>query len=1471
MNSLTRIVLPFVVLLLFGLTSIAQAYTVSGTITNGTSQTGRLYVMLVNSDGNSTGFGTSIAGITASQANIPYSIRGVTPGTYKVRAFLDPRDNTAAAGHPYGASPFGSSNSFVITTSNYTVPLFSVATPTTVPAAGDWWTGKNVNAVPITAGSPTIYQAAMVFWDLPKFNVVGGDPSTYTEIAESYTLCWGTNSVPTPTTHTGGACTPLIPSVDDGHQVVSGLVQGTSYYFNVIATLGATTANQVSALTTIAAPAGGYTVTARVVFPSNPPAAGMLVGLMSDTGGYGYLYAITDTTQRSIELQINHVQNGTYRLFALLDLNNDKRFSLGDVNADDGDFHTTMVTVNGANVTAPTVLIKPSSDLRGDVTTEVQRIEPNTNYFLQFRADQQIKRPAHIVIEPGPGIAETIDMGLTTWGNFNLTQSVATQPQVGNSYMATVTYTDNTTSDPISLAVSGVVPTPPSQNYPVGATSGANSTSPRFAWNPDLSSMPAGPYGYYLQLKLASSPYGDPLWETGQSADRLSVAYTGSALSNGTTYLWGLYMVDAFGNRASRWSQFTPNSAGSLSISSVSPSSIACSAVSRTITINGSGFIDGESSNMIYFNNGSAVAATYQNSDQLIVDLPECSTNMPNPGPLKVVAGGNSAASTTEFVPTVDYKFYVSDMSTTPVYLSGASVSVIGRPEIPATTTNASGYFDLAGIPTGIPYALRITASGYDTVDSAFYLNYADSIAASNLNRFSLPTTGQIQSLYGNTSGKGLIRSRVINESTGAYVTGAVVSAYSYLYKTPLTVSYGLTCSTGSTTDDTGMFCVKDVEPGDHVMITASKAAYSLTKSRMYAGFANEMGQTSVRMTDQFPIAVAGAAMLFSYDGSNYLVGVENHATTPTSIAAQLISPTGEKVGGLITTGRNGIATNSAFDGTNHLLIWEDDPGGSSDARFSIYGQFISKAGTKVGVPFDISGSSVWFDGMKTMAFGGGNYLVTYTRLVGGDPNNRYIAGRLVAPDGTVGSEFRISTGNGDASDVAFDGTNFFVVWTEDSADTEIRGKFVSTSGVPGTEISVNASTAPSDNPKTVAFDGTNYLVVWNDEVSGAGTYTWDVFGQRIDKSGNKVGGVITITNEANPQMPTSVAFDGVNYLATWVDMSNPIDWNLFGQYITTSGALSGSKFAISTASTNQVGGVGFANGKFLALINNGVSMVNGGITSVEGTYGRFITPASLPSNAPTVSSLSTSSGSVGSEVTITGAYFVNGATTVSFNGTISTSITFVSSAEIRVTVPGGASTGPVTVTTAAGTATNQPTFTVVPPTRTLTVSLSGVGSGTVTSTAGISPALNCPGVSCTADVAYGASVTLLATPSATSSFGGWSGACTSVPCTFSMTDNLTAIATFTLKPLLNYSLTRYYDTLLEALTDANSGNEVRAHDSLQAPSLSYNRANVTVKIAGGYDNAFTSRNLPSTTYTDITSPLTIQAGTLILDQIIVK
>lgn len=374
---------------------------------------------------------------------------------------------------------------------------------------------------------------------------------------------------------------------------------------------------------------------------------------------------------------------------------------------------------------------------------------------------------------------------------------------------------------------------------------------------------------------------------------------------------------------------------------------------------------------------------------------------------------------------------------------------------------------------------------------------------------------------------------------------------------------------------------------------------------------------------DRFAVASNWAANGAAFDGTNYLVSLESDTQTA-AVAAQMMSSTGTRVGDVISLGQAGQSCCSAiaFDGTNYLMIWEWDQGiKNSGTPFMIYGQFISTSGVPVGQPFAMTTAGIWQDGVKMLAYGGGKYLLVYTRIIDSkNTNNRYVAGRIISPDGSMGNEFRISDGLGASASMAFDGTNFFVVWQESSQDYEVRGRFISPSGTPGQEISVNASLASSDNPPSVAFDGTNYLVAWNDEVGGRGSREWDIFGQRVSPNGALVGNVIPIVTEAGAQIVPTLAFDGANYLAVWIDAKNDANgnficdagegtcWDVYGQYIGKDGALVGNKITVSTDAGNQVGGVTSFNGKSYVGISSGIVMGEGGPAQVGDTYGVFIT-----------------------------------------------------------------------------------------------------------------------------------------------------------------------------------------------------------------------------------------------------------------------
>ena len=191
-------------------------------------------------------------------------------------------------------------------------------------------------------------------------------------------------------------------------------------------------------------------------------------------------------------------------------------------------------------------------------------------------------------------------------------------------------------------------------------------------------------------------------------------------------------------------------------------------------------------------------------------------------------------------------------------------------------------------------------------------------------------------------------------------------------------------------------------------------------------------------------------------------------------------------------------------------------------------------------------------------AFDGQNYIVVWSdNNFGG--SYYYVAAARVTPGGVVlDTGACISNGTGSSeyrAKIAYDGNRCLVVWPKSSGP--IYGRFINSQCQPEESVFTIAS-APAGGPN-IAFDGTNYLVVWF-----VGTYpTLELYGHLVSTQGALVGSPISIALGSECHRWADVEFDGTNYLVVWQTGLNNAGQKIYGQFIGTDGSLIGDMFMI--------------------------------------------------------------------------------------------------------------------------------------------------------------------------------------------------------------------------------------------------------------------------------------------------------------------
>ncbi len=273
-----------------------------------------------------------------------------------------------------------------------------------------------------------------------------------------------------------------------------------------------------------------------------------------------------------------------------------------------------------------------------------------------------------------------------------------------------------------------------------------------------------------------------------------------------------------------------------------------------------------------------------------------------------------------------------------------------------------------------------------------------------------------------------------------------------------------------------------------------------------------------------------------AFDGTNYLVAWKQETSSPApSICARRVSAAGVPLDAdsivLSSSALEYSWPELAFGGENYLVVWADVRGGISGP--DVYGARVSRTGQVLDPDGIAISAGHGLQRPTGVAFDGTNYLVTWSR------NDTVYAARVTTGGVVIDADgIAISSQLSTPSGIAFDGQNYLVVWTQYDGTTDVYGSRVSKAGEVLDPDGIPISTAINNQTSPrVAFDGTNYLVVWHD-TRNSGQSDFDIYGARVSTSGVVLDtSGIVISGETAAQYTPDVSSDGTNCLVVWEDL----------------------------------------------------------------------------------------------------------------------------------------------------------------------------------------------------------------------------------------------------------------------------------------------------------------------------------------------
>ena len=287
----------------------------------------------------------------------------------------------------------------------------------------------------------------------------------------------------------------------------------------------------------------------------------------------------------------------------------------------------------------------------------------------------------------------------------------------------------------------------------------------------------------------------------------------------------------------------------------------------------------------------------------------------------------------------------------------------------------------------------------------------------------------------------------------------------------------------------------------------------------------------------------------------------------------------------------------SSDDQGNFVVTW-DSGGAQDGDLAGIFGQILDEDTSPVGDEFQVNTYTPNYQRVSDVAMrGDGSFLVVW-RSLAQDFSDEGVYARIFDSGGLpIGDDFQVAAmtvGDQEDARVAATPDGFVVVWESELGDGNNEGvllqRYDAVGAAVGGETVVNSFTFGDQvNPDVaVAPDGT-MAIVWEDttqEGNGDG-----VVARIYDSSGATVGGELQLnTYTTNDQENPRVAADGLGgFLAVWESkgqVGDPEDEDIFGQRFDAFGSRIGGEFQVNVQATDdqEVPSIAGRDGRFVVV-----------------------------------------------------------------------------------------------------------------------------------------------------------------------------------------------------------------------------------------------------------------------------------------------